>query len=245
MSQPFDPSSSPYPASNPLVRVLRVIAALFGAFALIRAVMALFDGDPGQALFTAILAFLALWFGAYIPFQRKRAQEAGFAWPKLDSKRRVFVGVAAFAALVATANLADDGPKESDVTAVGASAAMTTSEVVPSTQAPTTTAEIVPVEAAPPVVEEQPKNPEDMVPGVDYDPKDLFVLNLMVGKVKYTSEPEVIQAAENICTAIGNGTPVLNVQLKAYKSGYSAHDAGYLVGAAVNAYCPQYEYLLN
>lgn len=85
-----------------------------------------------------------------------------------------------------------------------------------------------------------------MVPGIDYPPDEVFLLNLELGDIYYSSAENAIQVATMTCDKLAEGTDPATLQIIAIQAGgYSAYDAGYFIGAAVNAYCPQYEHLLN
>ncbi len=85
-----------------------------------------------------------------------------------------------------------------------------------------------------------------MVPGIDYPPDEIFLLNLELGDVYYSSAESAIQVATMTCDKLAEGVDPVALQIIAVQAGgYSAYDAGYFIGAAVNAYCPQYEHLLN
>lgn len=87
---------------------------------------------------------------------------------------------------------------------------------------------------------------EELVPGQDYDPDLVFILNLANGGVPYASKQDAIYTAGQICLAVENGTDVNTIRAIAVnEAGYSIPQAVYFVGAAVNAYCPKYESLVN
>ncbi|WP_186629016.1 DUF732 domain-containing protein [Rhodococcus sp. BP22] len=103
---------------------------------------------------------------------------------------------------------------------------------------PSESIDIVP---APPA----PMNPEDMVPGVDYNPDEVYLTNLRLGGVPVGEEADALTVAHGICDGLDSGVDIRRYQAAGTGSGLTTDQASYTIGAAVNAYCPQYEYMLN
>lgn len=68
-----------------------------------------------------------------------------------------------------------------------------------------------------------------------------FFLVLDQRGIKYSSKQAMIDLATAVCDArkAGNGNTAIALEIAA--QGYSASDAGYIVGASESAYCPQYK----
>lgn len=63
--------------------------------------------------------------------------------------------------------------------------------------------------------------------------------------VPYSTEGAVIDAGHAICDAFDSGLTFRRVGAIAMSSGFTAEDAGHLIGAAVGSYCDQYIPLLR
>ncbi len=63
--------------------------------------------------------------------------------------------------------------------------------------------------------------------------------------VQYTSQASAINEGQAVCQRFAGGNDVLGEVTHFKQEGYSDFEAGFIVGAAVNAYCPQYRSLLG
>lgn len=67
-----------------------------------------------------------------------------------------------------------------------------------------------------------------------------FIAALTGHRIAYSSRSAVITLGHAVCDARRAGNTTAVVALTIAEKGYSIEDAGYIVGAAQSAYCPQY-----
>ena len=69
-----------------------------------------------------------------------------------------------------------------------------------------------------------------------------YIDRLDEGGIAYSSEAAAIKTGESICDSLDAGYSVDSVSriLLGSGSGYGPFDVGYIVGASVYAYCPEY-----
>ena len=81
-----------------------------------------------------------------------------------------------------------------------------------------------------------------LVADVRADPlDDRFLAALQSRGINYQSAPGAIDAAHQVCTELGRGRTKDDVAQEVIdRSGLDPYHAGYFVGAAVGAYCPQF-----
>ncbi len=68
-----------------------------------------------------------------------------------------------------------------------------------------------------------------------------FIAVLNQHKIKYSSREAVITLAHTVCDARKSGNTEVVIALTIAEKGYTPEDAGYIVGAAESAYCPQFK----
>lgn len=59
------------------------------------------------------------------------------------------------------------------------------------------------------------------------------------------SDQEIVDLAEAVCLALDSGSTAADLAVAAFNSGVPAEIAGFLMGAAVAAYCPAHEGVLS
>ncbi|WIM86866.1 DUF732 domain-containing protein [Candidatus Mycobacterium wuenschmannii] len=81
-----------------------------------------------------------------------------------------------------------------------------------------------------------------LVADVRADPlDDRFLAALQSRGINYKSAEAAIDAAHQVCTELGRGRTKDDVAQEVIdRSGLDPYHAGYFVGAAVGAYCPQF-----
>ena len=68
-----------------------------------------------------------------------------------------------------------------------------------------------------------------------------FIERLDEGDIAYSSESAATKAGRSVCDALDEGYSVDQVTyVAADGTGYSLYEAGFIVGASVYAYCPEY-----
>jgi hypothetical protein len=63
--------------------------------------------------------------------------------------------------------------------------------------------------------------------------------------VPYVSEQTAIDGGYAVCSAFDDGLSLIRVVRIAVESGFTVDQASYLAGAAIGAYCPEYEHLVD
>lgn len=80
----------------------------------------------------------------------------------------------------------------------------------------------------------------------DADPNEwAYIAALDSEGIYYSSEAAAIDAGESVCEGLDAGLSLRAIGAVAMNAGYSASDAGYILGAAVGAFCPEYSYLIE
>lgn len=67
----------------------------------------------------------------------------------------------------------------------------------------------------------------------------MFAINQR--NIRYSSRAAIITLAHTVCDARETGNTEMSIALKIAEQGYSAEHAGYIVGAAESAYCPEFK----
>lgn len=67
-----------------------------------------------------------------------------------------------------------------------------------------------------------------------------YVAALDNHRISYSSKKSVIELGHTVCDARRSGNAATAVALKIAEQGYSLDNAGFIVGAAQSAYCPQF-----
>lgn len=79
------------------------------------------------------------------------------------------------------------------------------------------------------------------------DPVDdyAYLTTLDHFQVFYSSDEAAISVGHSVCDALDVGLTVTNIAMIAVRAGYTPSEGGYIVGAAIGAYCDEYGYLLE
>lgn len=75
--------------------------------------------------------------------------------------------------------------------------------------------------------------------------EELYVATLDLQDIYYSSESAAVGAGRAACRSLDAGMSFYQVGLSAVGAGYSPEDAGYIVGAAISAFCPEHEHLIG
>lgn len=75
--------------------------------------------------------------------------------------------------------------------------------------------------------------------------EELYVATLDIQGVYYSAPDAAVAAGRAACDSLDAGMSFYAVGMSAVGAGYSPEDAGYIVGAAIGAFCPEHEDLIG
>ena len=71
--------------------------------------------------------------------------------------------------------------------------------------------------------------------------EDVFIAAVDHQGISYTTEANMINLGHKVCNAFDAGATPQMIAMTIYRSSpWSAYDSGYVTGASVSAFCPQY-----
>jgi len=88
------------------------------------------------------------------------------------------------------------------------------------------------------------------VPAPAYDPpvqsnQDIFLEYIHSNFGDDVNDSSALGLANAICDSLGQGTDLLTIGQIGIDSGFTAEQAGKIVGASIAAFCPEYKYLVD
>lgn len=73
----------------------------------------------------------------------------------------------------------------------------------------------------------------------------IYIGALRAGGIPFSTEDDAIAAAHSTCTMFAQGATIQQQVEQSTNAGYTEYQSGYILGAAVSAYCPEYKSLLH
>lgn len=123
------------------------------------------------------------------------------------------------------------------IVVIGVAAGSGGGEFTPGTGVPAMDASTAP--AAAPAPEEKAPTIGDLPLPDSLSEEDLYIKTLDMEGIYYSSEQAAIDAGYAVCDYLDAGASLLDAaDIAMSDGGYSAYDAGYIVGAASTALCP-------